>query len=344
MQFNTIKDPEDFENLSEEWNHLLTYCSASHVPFLRHEYLSTWWKTLGGGEWDQGELHVVTGRGQRDELLGVAPLFISSNREGIPALLLLGCVEISDYLDMIVHEDQTPTFATGLLDYLAKESAPDWQIMDLYNILEDSPSIPALQEAAQSRGWGFEQERLQHCPYVPLPGDWDEYLAGIHKKQRHEIRRKMRRADEFGIPVSWYIAEDESRLDLEIEDFFALMAQDPEKDQFLTELMRKQLRESIHAAFQAGWLQLSFLVAGDEKTAGYLNFDYADHIWVYNSGINFTYRELSPGWVLLGHLLKWANEKERKYFDFMRGDERYKYRFGAVDRFVMRVTLSRDQS
>jgi CelD/BcsL family acetyltransferase involved in cellulose biosynthesis len=47
----------------------------------------------------------------------------------------------------------------------------------------------------------------------------------------------------------------------------------------------------------------------------------------------------SPGWVLLGHLLKWANENGRDEFDFMRGNEDYKYKFGAIDRFVMRVTL-----
>ena len=44
---------------------------------------------------------------------------------------------------------------------------------------------------------------------------------------------------------------------------------------------------------------------------------------------------------LLGELLKWANENGRKKFDFMRGDEDYKFRFGATKRDVMRVTLSK---
>jgi CelD/BcsL family acetyltransferase involved in cellulose biosynthesis len=73
-----------------------------------------------------------------------------------------------------------------------------------------------------------------------------------------------------------------------------------------------------------------------------LNFDYADHIWVYNSGLSFEYRELSPGWVLLGHLLKWANENKRRTFDFMRGDEDYKFRFGGVARYVARALIERN--
>jgi CelD/BcsL family acetyltransferase involved in cellulose biosynthesis len=78
-----------------------------------------------------------------------------------------------------------------------------------------------------------------------------------------------------------------------------------------------------------------------QKAAGYLNFDYLNRIWVYNSGIERRYRELSPGWVLLGHLLEWANENKRSEFDFMRGDEDYKYRFGGVDQFLVRAKVTR---
>jgi CelD/BcsL family acetyltransferase involved in cellulose biosynthesis len=105
--------------------------------------------------------------------------------------------------------------------------------------------------------------------------------------------------------------------------------------------MRQQMHASIHAAFKAGWLQLAFLEIGGEKAAGYLNFDYAGHIWVYNSGLNPAFREYSPGWVLLGYLLQWANENKRLSFDFMRGDEDYKYRFGAVDRQIVRAVIRR---
>jgi len=342
MQFNTISSVDYFNMISGEWNELLTCCSASHVPFLRHEYISTWWKTLGGGEWDQGELHIVTARGEDGSLIGIAPLFYSQNREDVPALLLLGSVEISDYLDLIVREDVLPEFTTELLRYLSNENNPSWQVLDLFNIPEDSPTIPALKNATEKLGWEIQQEKLQHCPYIPLPGDWEEYLAGIDKKQRHEIRRKMRRANEFAVSTRWYIVEDEYELEHEITDFLALMAQDPDKDRFLTDVMRTQMRDSVFAAYKAGWLQLAFLTVGDEKAAGYLNFDYADHIWVYNSGLNFKFRELSPGWVLLAYLLQWANENGKKFFDFMRGDESYKYRFGAVDRFIHRVVVSKN--
>jgi CelD/BcsL family acetyltransferase involved in cellulose biosynthesis len=101
------------------------------------------------------------------------------------------------------------------------------------------------------------------------------------------------------------------------------------------------MRSAIHVAFKAGWLQLAFMEVDGNKAAGYLNFDFNDHIWVYNSGLRFDYRELSPGWVLLGYLLKWANDHQRKSFDFMRGEEDYKYRFGAINRYVIRAMIQR---
>ncbi len=339
-QFQVVQTLEQFESLADEWNHLLSE-SASHVPFLRHEYLWTWWQTLGGGEWQQGDLYIVLGLNASGELRGIAPLFFTQNRQGEAALMLLGSIEISDYLDFIVREQDLSSFCSALLTFLSGVSSPAWRVLDLYNLVDSSPTLPALEAAAKQVGWRYHEECLQHSPYIPLPGDWEAYLAGINKKQRHEIRRKMRRLEESGVAHRWYIVQDEEQLDSEINSFLDLMALDAEKQAFLTSVMRSQMRSAIWTAFRAGWLQLAFLEIEGQKAAGYLNFDYGNQIWVYNSGMDNRFNIYSPGWVLLSYLLQWANEKRRVSFDFMRGNEEYKYRFGAVDRFVMRARLER---
>lgn len=340
MHLEALRTLEEIDEIADEWNHLLSV-SASHVPFLRYEYLRAWWQTRGGGEWPQGELYLVTARGEAGELVGIAPLFFTKTLDGDPALMLLGSIEISDYLDIIARPDDLPTFLDALFNFLESPSAPGWKALDWYNLLDGSPTLPALKAAAQRCGWLYAEQHLHHCPYIPLPGDWEAYLAGIDKKQRHEVRRKLRRAETGPAPVRWYIVQDEAALEAEVEAFLDLMAQDAEKERFLTPAMRHQMHLTARAAFQAGWLQLAFLEAEGRKAAGYMNFDYNGHIWVYNSGLDFAFRELSPGWVLLGYLLQWANENGRKYFDFLRGDEEYKYRFGAIDRTVLRTTVRR---
>ena len=351
MEFTLHRSFTDLENLATEWNALLSE-SITHVPFLRHEYLRTWWETRGGGEWPDSELTVVVAR-QDGRLAGVAPLFAAENRDGDQALLLLGSIEISDYLDLIVRPIELPVFIPDLLDFLGHswpaglsvptpeaESKP-WQTLDWQNLPEASPTLPVLKAEAEKRGWAFVQEQTYHAPSIPLAGDFETYLSGIDKKQRHEIRRKMRRAEESGSDVRWYRVSDEATLDAEVEAFLAMMVEKPDKAKFLTEAMRRQIRLSCRAAFENGWLQLAFLEVDGQKAAGYLNFDYLNQIWVYNSGIDRRFLELSPGWVLLGHLLQWANENKRLEFDFMRGDEEYKYRFGAVDHFVVRAKVTR---
>jgi CelD/BcsL family acetyltransferase involved in cellulose biosynthesis len=105
--------------------------------------------------------------------------------------------------------------------------------------------------------------------------------------------------------------------------------------------MCEQMRLSCRAAFENGWLQLVFLEVDGQKAAAYLNFDYLNRIWVYNSGFSRRFMDISIGWVLLGYLLQWANENKRSEFDFMRGDEDYKYRFGGVDKLLMRAKIVR---
>lgn len=334
------------KDLKEPWNNLLAE-SVTHVPFLRYEYLLSWWQTRGGGEWPQdAQLTIVAAR-EGDRLVGIAPLFFAT-WEDQPTLLLVGSIEISDYLDLITRPGDLLGFAEALLPFLQEERGkglPDWQRLDLYNVLESSPSIAALQAAVEKQGWGYHREPFRPSLSIPLPGDWETYLSGIDKKQRHEIRRKMRRAETSDVPVHWYCTTrshmpDGATLDSEIDDFLGLMTEDPEKAKFLSPLMRENFRTTIHCAFNEDCLMLAFLTVDGQKAAGYLNFDYLDQLWVYNSGMSRAYNEYSPGWVLLGDLLRWANENGKTAFDFMRGDEDYKIRFGAQKRDVLRLTVT----
>jgi CelD/BcsL family acetyltransferase involved in cellulose biosynthesis len=339
MNFTLHRSFQALDPLAAEWNALLAE-SVTHVPFLRYEYLRAWWAGRGGGEWTDPELAVVTAH-ESGQLTAIAPLFFDKNKDGEAALLLVGSIEISDYLDLIVHPRDLPTFLPALLDFLDRSGPSAWSALDWHNLPESSPTLPLLKAESERRGWIFSQERTYPAPFIPLAGDFDVYLAGIDKKQRHEIRRKMRRAEESGHNVRWYVVDDGSSLDAEVEAFLALMAEDPGKARFLSQPMREQLRLICRAAFENGWLQLAFLETDGQKAAAYLNFDFLNCVWVYNSGLNPRFQELSAGWVLLGYLLRWANENKRAEFDFMRGQEEYKYRFGAVDKYVVRARVAR---
>jgi CelD/BcsL family acetyltransferase involved in cellulose biosynthesis len=325
--------------LANQWDELVTE-SKCDVPFLLFSCMQTWWETRGGGEWPDAQLMLITA--QREEsLVGIAPLFLTTKKMGQPTLMLLGSIEIFDYLDLIARGEDLADFIDELLDFLVSPGVPDWQVLDLYNIIDFSPTLDLLKDQARKRNWDILLEPVQPSPYITLPGDWDTYLAGIKKKQRHEIRRKLRRLEESGVDWRWYIVDDPSTLESEIEDFIKLMLQDESKLQFLREEMQEHMRRMGRCAFNEGFLQLSFLEIDGHKAATKMIFDYRNQLWAYNSGVNYQLGEYSPGWILLSLLLQWANERGYSEFDFMRGDEEYKYRFGAVDRYVMRARLAR---
>jgi len=334
MNFELLKD---FSEIDESiWNALVEQ-SIADTPFSRHEYLSEWWTTLGGGEWKSADLVLVTAT-ENDQLIGIAPLFIAEY-DGRAALMLVGSIEISDYLDLIVREQDLPRFLTGLLDFLGSGLTGNWSAIDWYNLPESSPTLTALKEDSARRGWTYHEEIYRPTPRIPLTNSFEEYLSRIDKKQRHEIRRKMRRAAESELNVRFIVIDKSADIEQEINAFFELMVQDPSKANFLHPLMREQMTVTIRAAFKNCYLWLAFLEVNGTKVAASLNFDYKNKLWGYNSGVSREHMELSPGWVLLAQVIQWCCENGRYEFDFMRGDEEYKYRFGGVNRFVMRAVV-----
>jgi len=320
------------------WNALVKQ-NETDVPFLKYEYLKRWWEFKGGGEWpENSNLFLIAGC-SGGKPVGIAPLFSPSDTAG-RKLMLLGSVEISDYLDIICLPEHKPEFIRNLLDFVTKD-LPEISHMDLANIPQQSATLQFLEEFAGEAGWRSDIQSAYHTPAIRLADDWEAYLAGIDKKQRHEIRRKMRRAQESSDNIHWYIVKEQEKLESEIQAFFSLMEMDADKKKFLTAQMRVQMSEIIRWAFDEGILQFSFLQVGQSKAAAYLCFDYGKHLLVYNSGFDYQFSEYSPGWVLLSYLIQHAIETGKTHFDFMRGDETYKYRFGAEDGFVMRALLTR---
>jgi CelD/BcsL family acetyltransferase involved in cellulose biosynthesis len=334
-----IKIFNDFSEIDPQAWDALVDRNETNVPFLKYGYLKSWWEFKGGGEWpEDSRLLIIVGY-EDGRLLAVAPLFIPS---GDPQnnIHLLGSVEISDYLDLICLPENKKEFMSVLFEYIL-ENMGEVKKVEWINIPEGSSTISIIKNLVEKSGWKALIEPAYHAPEIRLPQDWDSYLAGIDRKQRHEIRRKMRRADENSNTTKWYIVSRREKLDSEIGSLFSMMEMDDDKKNFLTPNMRAQMADIMHWAFDQGILQLSFLQIDGGKAAAYLCFDYNDHLLVYNSGFDFKYSEYSPGWVLLSYLVRHAIETGKTHFDFMRGDETYKYRFGAEDRFVMKVQLTR---
>jgi CelD/BcsL family acetyltransferase involved in cellulose biosynthesis len=328
LTLDLITSADAFEALGTEWNTLLPH-NATNEIFLTWEWQSTWWFV-----YPPGDLWVVAARDQSGQLVGIAPWFIEQPTRVVRTI---GCVEVTDYLDVLVMPELRDVFYNSLVAFFG-ENCSTFSKLDLCNIPGESPTLEALPRLLKERGYSVQVKHEDVCPFIPLPADYESYLEQLDKKQRHELRRKLRRAEAEDEGVGWYVVGPEHDLSAEIDRFISLMAAShPNKAKFLAESHHKAFFKALMPRLAAcGWLQLSFLTVNGEAAAAYLNFDYNNRILVYNSGLlPASYAHLSPGIVLLIYNIQHAISQGRAVFDFLQGNEEYKYRMGAQDRTVM---------
>lgn len=332
MQFELINGADAFEALSEEWDDLAGR-GMTDTPFQSLAYQKAWWQHLHP---EGSSLHTIVVRDEADDLAAIACLFLLDG-----TLYFNGCVEETDYLDLICTKEIAEAAWTVVFDCLYSESFPAWKTLDFCNVPQDSLTRTILPRLAHGRKLAFSETVHEVCPVIQLPATFEEYLDSLPKKQRHEIRRKLRRAHGADVQIRTIAPEDD--LDQAVDDFLDLLQKSTiEKRDWLNEGRRAVFHDTARAAQKAGTLQLMFVEVGDAKAAALFNFHYKGRIWVYNSGLDpEAFGSLSLGVVVTAKAIEAAIERCCLIFDFLRGSETYKYRFGAQDTTVYRLEARR---
>ncbi len=330
MHIEAFRAAEAFDQLAQQWYELLGQ-SAVATPFQRVEFQRPWWAHFG-----IGELCLLAVR-HDDALVGLASLYVDEEA----VLRWVGGEDISDYLDVIARDVDIPVVRRVVFDWLAGEEAPDWKHARLANIPEWSESARHLQKMAAEHGWEADVVVQDVCPQCPLRNDFDAYMAGLEGKQRREIRRKLRRAAAEGARAVFIDPGEENHA--AIDDFISLMqASGPAKAAFLSPQMHAAFGDILRGTQASGLLGLCFLELEGRRLSAYAYFSMGGTVYLYNSGYDpGPHAALSPGWVLLAQLIERVIESGHKHFDFMRGDESYKYKFGGENVRVLRLTVSR---
>lgn len=345
LELTLYPDERGFAALRDEWNALLQR-SRFDTIFLTWEWQSTWWQHLGV---PRGPLYLAAVR-DAGRLIGILPLY-GSQQGRYRTLQVVGCIEVADYLDLISEAGREEAVYAALLDWLAGPDAPPWDLLDLCNQPSRSLSHTVLPEMARARGWSAEVQQEDVCPVITLPAPsaadgydaWEAYLDTLDKKERHEIRRKLRRIAREAPSARVRFVRGREGLAEAVETFIHLhRLSSRDKHAFMDEQMQGFFRAIAAALVDCGWLQLSFLEIEGRPIATYFCFEYDNEVQVYNSGFDpDAYPQLSPGWVLLASLIQEAIRQGRTRFDFLQGNEDYKYRFGGVDEPVYRTVIMR---
>ena len=318
---------ETFESIAGLWAELLPRSPGATV-FHTLRWQEAWWRHFGDG----AALRLLSLRDA--DFQAVAPLM-----ERHRVLSFLGGTDLVDYHDFITSEQPGQRFFDALMSHLDADGEAD--AVELLSIPDGSATLDGLPAAARSVGWSVEVETEDVAPRLALPRTWDEYMASLSRKNRHELRRKLRRLEGAG-RVCFVEVAGAAAIAEGLDDFAALVRKSsPEKAAFLTPERERFIRAVAVALAEDDAARLSFLELDQERVAASLSFIHGKDRLLYNSGYDPRYRHLAVG--LLAHALNIRRSIDQglRLYDFMRGGEPYKYHLGAEDRTIHRITVRR---
>ena len=307
---------ESFASLTSHWG--LSDDLRWGSIFILPSWLKAWWQAFGG----ESELCLQSIR-QNEKVIGIAPLLMEGGTASI-----VGSANVCDYLDFVVAPGAEKEFFTVLLDYLRQKGVNH---LDMRPLRHDSTVLTHLVGIAQKQGHEVLCLREGVSVELGLPPSWEDYLSLLGRKQRHEMRRKLRRLEAVG-SVDYHC----SGLDHEAGDLFDTFLKlfslgGEKKAKFMTPKMVGFFRSVAEAMTEIDLLRFGVLRVDGKTVAIIMTFDYLDSIYLYNSAYNPEYAYLSVG--LLSKLLciKESVEKGKSRFDFLQGGERYKYQLGGQE-------------
>lgn len=332
MKTTHLLGDEAFNTLSDEWD-ALARRSMTDTPFQTRAYQQAWWQHLHPVN---ATLHTLAAHRDDGQLAAIGCFYLL---EG--SLYFNGCVEETDYLDLIALAEEAEAGWTAVLRHLLHPDFPAWETAQFCNIPAASPTRAVLAKLAAAEGLAFHEEVIEVCPIIPLPATFDAYLEMLDSKQRREISRKLRRAE--GSEAQLVLIGPKDDLAQAVDEFLTLLQLSTfEKRDWLNDGRRALFHQTAQSALATGTLQLLFIEIEGRKAAALFNFDYKGRVWVYNSGLDpAAFGALSPGVVLTAKAVALAIENGRSEFDFLRGSESYKYQFGAQDSEIYRITLKK---
>ncbi len=320
-------------DLKEEWEKLIT-ASPFQNPFLTPTWSENWLRHFG----QSFKTRVLVFRNQDRNLVALGTFIAPGREEEGGGLSLMGSSDVWDYRDLIILPGWEEQVCGSLAGYF---SDGPWKHLELRGISEFSPTSRFLPSCMQSHAFSIEQEVEEVAVYLDLPNGWEAFLEGLNSKDRHELRRKMRRLEKE-TTFSLSKVEDPLVLSRKMEIFFDLHRKSrKDKAEFMTPEMKSYFTE-IAARFQEkGWLSLTFLEIEGKEVATFFSFEFAATEYVYNSGYDPEFSRFSPGIVLAALCIRQAIERKMVRFNFLRGREKYKYRLGGKEEKIYRIRVKK---
>jgi CelD/BcsL family acetyltransferase involved in cellulose biosynthesis len=324
-----ITDHQQFLALEGEWNEAVEQAGVLH-PFLRHEWMRTWWEAFGVG----ASLHVLVVRVDR-RIAAIAPLMRESAvMYGIPVRRIRFMQnDHTPRTDVIVASH--PELSYRAIWTALEADSDAWDVLLFSQIQRDSPMRDAFRTFAEDTGLATGLWKSNDSPFLTLDGTWDTYFNGLSAKFRSNLRNRLSRAKRLGEPVL-EVLTDRAAIEAAIADAWRLEASgwkqqagtaigcNPQVERFYTSLVRE--------GTGAGWLHVLFLTLAGRRIATSYGACFQNRLFLFKTGYDPEYAACAPFKLLTYLAIRDAYARGLVEVDFLGDSEPWKLEWTSTVR------------
>ncbi len=335
-----VAGADAFDRLRADWQALFS-AAAGASPFLSWEWIASWHRWLGGGR----TARLFCARRGAD-LVGLLPLTEArcwGTRPGqVRTLSFLGERLVGgDYLDVLAAPGWEAAATSAIFDYLARDASFD--VLDLDGLAGDSRSLSLL-------AWRFGVDPRyqidlrpgQICPYLTLDGDWDATLRRTRRPhQFSRVLRELRSLPGFETRT----ATTPQEIGPALERLLALHAKRWSRqggsDAMARPAVKAFHRDAALRLARAGIARIEELWVDGACRASYYGMQSGSRYHLYQSGFDIEWAKRSVAFIRLGLSIQEAANRGVMTYDFLRGNETYKFDWANATRVTVRVQVAR---
>lgn len=307
LQVEEIADDAALARLADDWGELCD-ASAAATPFQHPAWLLAARRHLPG---DAQPYALAVRRGAR--LAALLPLQRSGD-----VLTFIGA-GVSDYHDLVCATGLEAAVVSALAEHLST-ARPAWRVLELDALRGSSP----LTSCAWPNGVHGMLTAAEAAPALLLP-------AGAAPGNLGYDRGRLARAGD----IAWRSATPgnvQELLDALIALHGARWTSRGQTGALADGAVQRFHRDAAAGLARSGLLRMYALACGTRTVAVLYGFAHHRRCHFYLSGFDPEFARFSPGALVIEHAIAEATAEGDAEFDFLRGREPYKYRWGARDR------------
>ncbi len=336
LQLKVVGDPQTLAPYLAFWQ------AHAATPLQGPEWLMAWWKAF---ENHNASLSVLTVQTPQGEILGLAPLYVRNHWTDGKTLRFLGSGRAcTDFQTLLSAPGREAEVGTRIGQWLVAEQAQlSWGMLELEGIRAEDTAIVALVEALQQAHWQAYPVQLESTWRLDLSGGWQGYLDGLSRTQRSQTRNLVNRFDKN---ANWVlrIVETPAELPDALRHCMELHQKRwtavGQPGCFADPRFTKFIEQACQQLVQSRRVRLALFEDQGVPVACHLYLlDAAGNRYMYQSARDPARSADRVGQILNALEVRQATAEGVDFIDFLRGDETYKRRLGAVAADCLRVRV-----